>query len=38
MQKFWDSAMTLSPNEEDEETRRLYCFGIMAMIEFIFFT
>lgn len=24
MQKFWDSAMALSPNGDDEDTRRLY--------------
>ena len=24
MQKFWDSAMELSPNEEDEDTRRSF--------------
>lgn len=23
MQKFWDSAMALSPNEDDEDSRRL---------------
>lgn len=32
MQKFWDSAVNLGPNEEDEETRRLSLYHLILDI------
>lgn len=36
MQRFWDSAMALTPNDDEDDTRRFYAFKLFGEIFLVF--